>query len=259
MNVVFRHALVVGAAFCLLAPGCVPVGDVAWQPRESAPAWVETLPAGCALGFSGPTLSPADQVVYAQSDAREKLAWEKFGVSLESFYADLPEGPAEVTTQEASGFLDRVRVVTTWLDRTGVGPERKWDVLYALACTDAAKAEGVPRPAIPDWLAEVPWTGGRLCALGLAGPTFHPKDQEPNARADARERLAEALSVHVRVFGLDIDRQDFSTAGESGAETWAHQVCAARATDQGTWRDAKAEGPLARTGVVYALACLETR
>ena len=260
MRSVSHLALAACAVLCLGAAGCrAPVGDPMRSARDGAPAWTAVLPEGCALGLSGPTLHPADQVVYAQSDAREKLAWEKLGVRLESVYVDLPEGPAEVTTQEGRGFLERARVVTMWLDRAGAGPEGKHDVLYALACADASKATGTVRPAIPAWLADVPRSRGRVCALGLAGPTLAPEDQEPNAKADARDRLAEALAVHVHVFGLDVDGGDFAMAGESGSEEWARRVCAEKAADQGTWRDRKGEGPLVRAGVVYALACVEVQ
>ncbi len=75
-----RAALLLGAA-AALSIGCGALDS--WRGRTAggrpsscppAPEWLNEQPAGCALGLSGPTLHPADAIVYAQEEARDALA-----------------------------------------------------------------------------------------------------------------------------------------------------------------------------------------
>jgi hypothetical protein len=235
--------------------GCVHRAGDPYRRPAGVPAWTVDPPRGCATGLSGPTLHPADQIVYAGCDARERYAYATLAVRVSGTEVDTGGDVASVTTQEAEGVVAGVRIVAAWYDRRGAGPHGGRDVLYALACAGDADIAPPKAPKVPPWVLGVPREAGRLCALGLAGPTFDPDDQIGNARADARERLAEALASRVRVMSLDVDGEEFDLAGESAADDRAREA-AGRAEATDTWLDEKGTGPLARRGVAYALACV---
>ena len=259
-----RHEVFALAAAASLLVGCRAIGstealpDRSGAPRPSpVPEWVSEPPAGCALGCSGPTLHPADAIVNAQEDARDALAGVTLGVRLRTVLAETSGGPREVTLQEVRGFLEGARIVSIWYDAAGRAPAGRPGVMVALACLNRAGSGDTRVSGVPSWIYNVPRTGGRLCALGLSGPTLGPGDREANAETDALDRLAEALAVRVDRVLLDVDREETTLVSLPEVEPWAKEAARTKGTVEAGWTDETGIGPLARPGVRYALACID--
>ena len=52
-------------------------------------------------------------------------------------------------------------------------------------------------PPYPEWVLQVPRQPGRVCALGVAGPTRDPRNQPRACLSDAQTHLAQALETRV--------------------------------------------------------------
>lgn len=225
---------------------------------RSIPEWIEHPPARCAVGSSGPTLNPRNAIRHARISAIEALAGDSLSVDVQTISGEGPDGTFEIAAQALSGTLADARVVAVWADvSTDKGSSRRIRQVYSLACWPDASMRGLPDPDYPSWLLDPPASSGRICATGIAGPTWNPDDQSRSALADARLAIAIAIESRIekRIFdngrgAAKIARQvEPSTSALSRAET-------ARELDR-EWMDEAGTGPIGLPGVLYGLACIE--
>lgn len=247
--------------------------------------WVNTPPDGCAVGVSGPTLNPRNAIRNARFSAIETLAADSLSVDVQSMTGVGPYGSFEVSAQALSGSLADARIVSLWSEsgpetaatrsltreRSRRGPRRlKW--VYALACWPSAVAREVPRPAYPVWLIDPVLTAAtegtsessslsgiareRICATGIAGPTWRPADQPASALRDAQRALAVALESRIekRIFddGHGVARILREVEPSSAALARAGEATALSQE----WYDERGDGPIGLPDVLYGLACI---
>jgi len=243
-------------SFALLAfalTGCgsrAPLADEPWTRAQGA------LPVGCALGVSGPTIDPGDALVHARADALANLAAGAPGarVRLESTQV-VRAGPEaryrSVMRQHLKGRLVGARIVRAWTDREGQGPATIAPAVYAIACAADAAGRFPPWPGFD----AVTDDASRPCAWGFAGPTI-VSDQEQQAFADARRRLALLLAADIESILVDFDLSDVHAWSRVATPDEVQAQVDASATLDGSVRDEGGTGPLGIANVVYARACL---
>lgn len=242
--------------------------------------WVHSPPEGCVVGVSGPTLNPRNAIRNARFSAIERLAADSLSVDVQSMTGVGPYGSFEVSAQALSGSLANARIVSIWSEtepeaaREPTVRRLKW--VYALACWPSAVARGTPRLTYPDWLidpvlaAESEEMGqgeraktsirgmsrNRICAVGIAGPTWKRADQAASALRDARRALAVAFESRIekRIFddGHGTARILREVEPSSAALARADE---ATALIQG-WYDERGDGPIGLAGVLYGLVCI---
>ena len=78
--------------------------------------------------------------------------------------------------------------------------------VYALACRKGFSPPGVALPDLPPWVLETPHEPGRVCALGVGGPTWDPRDQRPSTLRDGKRALAAALESRLHQIVIDTGR-----------------------------------------------------
>ena len=104
---------------------------------------------------------------------------------------------------------------------------------------------------------DAPHEAGRMCAVGLSGPTLVPEDADANAEASAREQLAAAIAVKAKTATAIFDNDEVLY----GAVTEVCETCE-KTAEQGRiaarWRDDRGEGPLPYPGTSYALMCMDS-
>jgi hypothetical protein len=220
--------------------------------------WTEAPPERCAVGSSGPTLNPRSAIRNARLSAIEALAADSLAVDVQSISGEGPDGSFEIAAQALSGTLEDARVVAIWADvDSGQGASPRIRQVYSLACWPDASLAALPDPDYPSWLLDPPPSSGRICASGIAGPTWKPGDQQASALRDARLALAVALESR-------IEKRIFDDG--HGVAKIARQVepsAAARARAAGAeeldreWFDEAGTGPIGLPGVLYGLACIE--
>jgi hypothetical protein len=243
-----------------------PVQPVAVAAR-SGPKWLSEVPVGCALGDSGPTLAPTAALTEARRRARARLVARTAAISTKSVEVTTGRGQRadehqQVILEEAEGWVRNSVIVALWYDDAGNGPEGQAGCAYAVACPrfdPRAPASTALRSLMaarrgPEWLYALPAGEGRLCAVGVSGPTLQPADALINAKAAATAELAEAIAVHARtstgIFDDDI---------VYGAVTQACDDCGSRAAGAqvvGSWVDERGEGPLPFAGTSYIFSCI---
>lgn len=209
------------------------------------------MPPGCALGTRGPTIRLFDSVRWAAEEARANLASSLLGVSIKNIFVITGDTFKEVSLERVKGVLSDVIIVAQWIDRGGQISEP--GTSYALACTrQAARTIRISGNA-PDWVLNVPTD--RICAIGTCGTTIRPEDQHIYVLEDARERLAESISVHIeaaRSYGVPgINIGGLETIPDYALER------AASGTIREKWLDEKGEGPLQEPSTLYALICVD--
>jgi len=138
--------------------------------------------------------------------------------------------------------------------------------LAGIACAGARKP-AAPQPKlnrwgkpykegirVPPWVEKVPENAaGKLLAVGYAQPTFWPQDAIDAAAADARGKLALALTSHVEVLGIDTST---GSAGNNATITKeAADVLLRNSRIEATWVDEN--GDRGEPDGVWALASLQ--
>ncbi len=170
------------ASAVLACAGAAPEPEAA-----EPPGWLQTAPEGCAVGFSGPTLNPGDAIRYARQAALRQLAAVDADtrIRVESELLVGSERGGEFTRQDLEGTVRNSRIVAMWAERTS-DPTSQTRVrhVYAMACHPDAAASGDLAPPFPEWLLNLPDRPGEICAIGVGGPTWDPRDQR--ARHPAR-------------------------------------------------------------------------
>ena len=210
------------------------------------------------MGASGPTLNPRDSIDRARQSAIAALGASTLEGEVQAVTgtrADANSGFA-LSAQSRSGDLDRARIVALWSDPGSAASDRSRLVL-ALACLAGREPADLPTLPYPRWLIEPDPPPGRLCAMGLAGPTWDPEDQPARALEDARRALA--LSLESRV-----DERSFDRGGRAArivrqvapSEEALARASSAEALDR-SWLDERGVGPVGLTGVLYGLACID--
>ena len=239
---------------------CAGPDPTAVSPRDDriARRWLEKPPSGCAVGSSGPTLNPSDSIRFARLAALETLAADSLEVDVQSIAGDGPAGSFEISAQALSGTLANARIVALWAEpEPEQGNRSRMREVFALACWPGTVPPERPGRNDPDWLLDPPREPGRICATGIAGPTWKIEDQAPRALRDAREALAVALESRIekRIFddghgvariARQVDPSPAALARAGTAESLERE-----------WLDEAGVGPLALPGVLYGLACID--
>jgi hypothetical protein len=220
------------------------------------PRWVEAPPEPCRTGAIGPTLLRSTALLRASERARLAIAASSLGVEIRSGLHDLGANRLrDVSFQAIKGTLGETPVVAFWRSAEA-GPKWEPGTTFALACPRAPSARHrTPDTAGPAWLYGATRASGRVCAVGVAGPTLDPKDQATSAGRDARARLAEVLAVHADEVILDDSDMGLVMEGSAVAPEWAVARAESAPVDQ-TWLDAEGLGPLGEAKLMYARACV---
>ncbi len=217
-------------------------------------AWRARPPVDCALGYSGATLYPGDALRQSRVDALTGLLRRFDETRLESESFDDGETRIAWTHQVSRGRLAGARIVAMWSDRERA--EASGGV-YALACLEGVRPEGLEEMAAPDWVMNPPQTDARLCAPAVAGPTLLADDQRPAAIADGRAALADALESEVEQIVVDDERHrtfEHSTLSATGRAR--ARADAARELER-EWLDEEGVGPLGVDGTLYGMVCID--
>jgi hypothetical protein len=248
------------AVFACLALGCL--GDAPATGTEPTPSWLQTAPDGCAIGFSGPTLNPGDAVRYARRAALRQLAagHETTRVHVESellVTGSNKQRGGEYTRQEVEGTLRDSRIVAMWSERTrDPRSETRVRHVYAMACQEGTEPPGVVEPPFPTWLLNLPPRDGEICAIGVGGPTYDPRDQEPGTLRDGRRALAAALESRLHQIIIDTGERNPRVQSElATTEAALERADSAEELDE-SWSDQHGDGPLGLKGVLYGLVCI---
>lgn len=255
-----RATSLLGLVACFVSCAGVEGGGIAERVEAPRPAavWVEAPPDRCAVGSSGPTLDPREAIRHARVSAIEALAAGSLSVEVQSITGSGSHGDFQMTTQALSGVLADARIAALWAE-TNPGRKGRARVrqVYALACFPDADLAGLPDVAYPRWLIEAPGGEGRVCATGIAGPTWKPEDQERSALDDARLALAIALESRIEKRVFDDGRGVARTAREIEPSSAAMRRAAEVEAFEARWLDEVGAGPLGLRGVLYGLVCVE--
>lgn len=225
--------------------------------HEESPSWTRATSAGCAPGFSGPTLNPGDAIRYAQAHALGEFA-EAQGVHIASIAIDDGRDVRSVATYVSEAVLANVRVVAVETQRTGRLDDATARVTHALACRLGSEV-GMRGTNAPEWVLDPRGAAGRgeLCAVGISGPTLDPKDAPKNAARDAARALASVRSVLVSRAAADIDMRAYVILkSDARVSEEAIEAALAASHDRETWFDAEGLGPLALPGTTFVLRCM---
>ncbi|MHA7836315.1 MAG: hypothetical protein ACX98W_02535 [bacterium] len=220
--------------------------------------WIDMPPEGCGIGSSGPTLNPRDSIRSARLAAIEALAVDALAVDVQSITGDGSDGSFAISAQALSGVLADARVVALWADtdpRQGVRSRVRQ--VFALACWPDVTLRELPAPDYPGWLLDPPEEGGRICAVGIAGPTWRSEDQPVSALRDARLAIAVALESRVEKRIFDSGRGVARIARQVDPSAAALSRAAAAESLESRWLDEAGTGPVGLPGVLYGLACID--
>lgn len=220
--------------------------------------WTLVPPPDCAVGSSGPTLNPRNSIRLARLSAIETLAANSLEIDVQTVSGVGPYGDFEIAAQALSGTLENARLVALWadVDRDGGFGSRVRQV-FALACWPHAFVRDLPEPEYPFWLLEPPSDDGRICAAGIAGPTWKSGEQRDSALRDARLALAVALESRVEKRIYDDGRGVAKIARQIEPSPSALARAAAAERLERDWYDETGIGPIGLPGVLYGLACIE--
>jgi hypothetical protein len=244
------------------APGGGAVASVAPPPllgpgaRDESPAWTRATIAGCAPGYSGPTLNPGDAIRYAQAHALGEFA-EAQGVHVSSVSLDDGREVRSVATYVSEATLANVRVVAVETQRTGRADDPTARVTHALACRVGSEG-GARGTNAPEWVLDPRSAAraGELCAVGISGPTLDAKDAPKNAARDAARALASVRSVLVSRAAADYDLRAYVILkSEARVPEEAVDAMLAASQERDQWLDADGTGPLALPGATFVLRC----
>lgn len=235
-----------------------PSASVRFEPPRPAAAWVDAPPSRCAVGSSGPTLNPRNAIRYARIAAIEALAAGSLSVEVQSITGSGARGDFEMTTQSLSGVLADARIAAIWAETNpGMKGRARVRLVHVLACFPDADLAGLPDPAYPRWLIEAPSGGDRVCATGIAGPTWKAEDQARSALRDARLAVAIALESRIEKRVFDDGRGVARMAREIEPSGAALRRASRAERLEEAWLDEDGEGPLGLRGVLYGLVCVE--
>ena len=220
--------------------------------------WALSPPSGCAVGSSGPTLNPRNAIRYARLSAIEALAADSLEVDVQSISGIGPDGTFEIAAQALSGTLVNARVVALWADVDDEnGSGRRIRQVYSLACWPDASLRDIPEPPYPIWILEPPTHDGKICATGVAGPTWKSGDQRDSALRDARLALAAALESRIETRIFDDGRGVAKIARQIDPSPSALTRAATAIRLEQDWYDETGSGPIGLPGVLYGRACIE--
>lgn len=251
-------AAMLGLLACATSDSGVGPAREAFAPPRPTPVWVDRPPAGCALGASGPTLNPRNAIRYARAAAIDALAAGSLDVDVQAIAGEGRDGAFEMSAQALSGTLADARVPAIWAaTRAGGRGRDAIRQVFALACWPDADLSALPDLDYPRWLIEPPAEAGRVCGLGISGPTWKPEDQAESALRDGRLALAIALESRIEKRIFDDGRGVARVAREIDPSSAAlRRAAAAEALDE-AWLDEDGGGPLGLSGVLYGLVCIE--
>jgi hypothetical protein len=220
--------------------------------------WIDAPPAGCAVGSSGPTLNPRRSILNARLSAIEALAAASLAIDVQTVSGAGPDGSFEVSSQALSGTLANARVVALWADTDRSQPSRRrLRQVYALACWPDASTRDLPDADYPQWLLEPPVEAGRICAAGIAGPTWRRRDQPASALRDARLALAAAIESRVEKRVFDDGHGVAKVARQVDPSAYALDRAAEAESLEMEWYDESGTGPVGLPGILYGLACID--
>lgn len=262
---IFRAASLSGLAAFFVAGtiGCAgggagPVGDEPEARTSPRPAWVDGPPAECAVGASGPTLNPRNAIRRARAAAIDALAVGELPVDVQTITGSGSDGEFLLSSQSVSGILSDARIVALWADTATTGSIRgRVRQVHALACWPTASLRGIPPPDYPRWLLDPEIGPDRICATGIAGPTWRAEDQAESALRDARLALAIALESRIdkRIFDDGRGVVDMVKQVEPSPAALA-RAARAESLDR-DWLDEEGRGPIGLPGVLYGLVCID--
>lgn len=228
------------------------------QGSRAIVAWVDAPPGGCAVGSAGPTLNPRNAIRYARVAAIDALAAGSLSVQVESITGSGRRGDFEMTSQSQSGVLADARITALWAaTNPGIRGRARLRQVHALACWPDADLSGLPDVSYPRWLIEAPSADGRVCGIGLSGPTWKPEDQAASALGDARLALAIALESRIEKRLFDDGRGVARMAREVEPSPSALRRASRAEALEERWLDESGDGPLGLPGVLYGLVCIE--
>jgi hypothetical protein len=157
-----------------------------------------------------------------------------------------------------SGTLVNARVVALWADvDDDNGSGRRIRQVYSLACWPDASLREIPEPPYPIWILEPPTHDGKICATGVAGPTWKSGDQRDSALRDARLALAAALESRIETRIFDDGRGVAKIARQIDPSPAALARAGSAVRLEQDWYDETGSGPIGLPGVLYGLACIE--
>ncbi len=121
----------------------------------------------------------------------------------------------------------------------------------------------IPRPPPPGWAltGRVPDEGGRrLCAIGIAGPTYFRNDAVEAAAENARGELARSIQVRISTATLDIQRHGGGgTTSQTVVEVSSsvNRLVLEGSTIASVWYDEAGVGFAHKPRCTYALVCID--
>ena len=259
-----QAASLLGLAACFVScaggGASTPSYDFAHEgqdPRELV-SWVDDPPEDCSVGSSGPTLNPRNAIRYARIAAIEALASGSLEVDVQTISGDGSRGSFEMSAQALSGTLADARIVAIFAETESAGgSRRRLRQVYALGCWPEASLRDLPEVDYPRWLIDPPTEAGRICATGIAGPTWKSKNQQASALRDARLALAVALESRIEKRIYDDGRGVAKMARQVDHSSAALARAATAQELDRDWFDEEGIGPVGLPDVLYGLACIE--
>ncbi len=70
--------------------------------------------------------------------------------------------------------------------------------LMSTGCGGGSGLEASPSDPPPAWLTDLPNESGKLCAMGVSGPTYYPEDSIVNSKTQALSELGRSLRSQVK-------------------------------------------------------------
>lgn len=163
----------------------------------------------------------------------------------------------EDTHQDIEGFVRESRVIKMWAEATADPPSAtRVRHVYALACEPGVHPAGVEEPDYPAWVLNLPHEPGRICAMGVGGPTWDPRRQRSVALADGQTALAQALESRLRQTIEDDGRRPPRVLADTEATERALAEAATADELDAEWRDDAGVGPLGLREVLYGMVCV---
>lgn len=228
-------------------------------PPRALVAWIDAPPARCAVGASGPTLNPRNAIRYSRVSAIESLAAGSLEVDVQTVTGiGGDRGDFEISAQSLSGTLANGRITALWAETNPYAKGRaRVRQVYALACWPDADLSDLPGLDYPRWLIEPPSDSSRICATGIAGPTWKADDQQASALRDARLAIAVALESRIEKRIFDNGRGVAKMARQINPSAAALRRAATADALEEEWGDVDGSGPIGLRGVLYGLACID--
>lgn len=125
-----------------------------------------------------------------------------------------------------------------------------------MSCQTTKEARLIEQP--PAWVSGEQRIKGKICAVGISGPTYFKDEAKGYALDDARAELARTLSVDIETIMVEITSDKGSRIDEATVtemSSWASDVVLERSEALGYWYDS--DGVVTgRKNITFAYVCM---